>query len=93
MNWYKIIAKETHNGGRGGIQTIYVWAEGIVPALDKYKTLRGVPRDKLPEIRPLNSQEVSLLEKAIVQERRWNVEIAKIKEVRYDARGTCLPPV
>jgi hypothetical protein len=93
MNWYKITAKETHNGGKGGTQVIYVWEKGIVSVLDKYKTLRGVPRNKLPEIRPLDSQEVSLLEKAIIEDRKWNVELAKKEAIRYDARGNCLPPV
>ena len=93
MNWYKITARETHQGGKKGTQVIYLWAKDISDVIDKYKTMRGVPRNKIPEIRPLNSNEVSLLEKTIIEDRNWNVELAKRKAVRYDGRGNLLPPV
>ncbi len=93
MNWYKVTARETHVGGKKGMQVIYLWAQNVLDVVDRYKGLGGVPRDKLPEIRPLNINEVSLLEKAIIEDRKWNVELAKKKAVRYDGRGNSLPPV
>ncbi len=93
MNWHKITAKETHAGGKKGTQVIYIWAKDVIDVVDKYKTMSGVQRSKIPEIRSLNSNEVSLLEKAIIEDRNWDVESAKKKTVRYDGRGNSLPPV
>ncbi len=93
MKWYKITAKETHVGGKKGFQVIYIWAKDTLDAIDRYKMLGGVPRNKIPEIRPLNLKESSLLEKIIVEDRKWNVWLAKKKAVRYDGRGDLLPPV
>jgi len=93
MRWYKITAKETHCGGKKGIQVLYLWEKDVAEVIKKYKSLRGVPRTEIPNIRQLNSEEVSILEKAIINERNWSIENAKKKIVRYDARGNCLPPI
>ena len=90
MDWYKITARETHCVGNKGFQVIYMWDENITRVLNRYKKLGGVPRSKLPEIRPLNPEESSLLEKAIVEERDLKLEKAKKIPIRY---YSSIPPV
>lgn len=91
MSWYKITSRETHCKGKKGSQVIYMWGGDIITILDRYKELGGVARDRIPtEMRPLNQEEASILEKTIVRDMNLNLEEARKKPIRY---YLSMPPV
>lgn len=83
MNWYKLITKECHTGNNTKCdKVIYLWANDIIHALNKYKKLSGVPRNKLPNVIVLNKQQVSVLKRAIIEEKNLNIEKGSARVLR-----------
>jgi len=96
--WYKIVTPETHDTTRGyrkrTEQVLYIWGEDSIKVLNIYKRMREVRRSQLPlSIKVLTPEESSILEKAIVEDRKWNIEKAKSSVVRYNKKGKEAPPV
>lgn len=47
--WYKIDCFKTHYGaGHHMDRSLYIFADDTLKALDRYKTLPGVKRDRMP---------------------------------------------
>lgn len=59
---------------------------------NQYKRLKAVPRKKTPNIHPLNADEASRLEQAIVNELKISIDKAKRKPIRYHPSLKRVPP-
>lgn len=78
MPWYQIKCRECHRGGKSRQdQYVYAFSGDIIGALSKYKNTGGVQRNKRNEIRPLNEEEASFLEKKLAENGR---NLSKAKE-------------
>ncbi len=98
MNWYKITSPETHcpkkkKKHKKADQVIYIWGDSIKQVLEKYRKIPGVQRNKIPEIRPLDSSKISLLEKSIVNDKNRTINSAKRKYVKYATNENLIAPV
>ncbi len=79
-NWYEIHTELAHQGaGRYYDGNSYVWASGIIDALNKYHShVRGVKKRFTPNVRELTSEESKALE-ARIKEEGVRLERAKSK--------------
>ena len=84
--WYKILGYMAHQG-TGNLQSIivYIFANDIIHALNKYKKVPGVKRDDYKDIVPLSKEDSIKLEDIIINDRK--VSLSTVKNTCYYGPG------
>jgi len=95
-HWYKVVTGDCHTGKRGQarpMQTIYLHVTSLDHALAEFRKMPGVPREALPDVTRLGSEDESFLERYIESSGRITLKRARRTYYRFDSRGPERPPV
>tara|TARA_Y100000310_G_scaffold323394_1_gene383667 strand:- start:283 stop:555 length:273 start_codon:yes stop_codon:yes gene_type:complete len=83
--WYRIDLFRGHVGaGKAEEKIVYMFARDFNSVLQRYKSMPGVKRGKIPNIRELNAEEARSLEIKILEDSRINMLKAKKRWVYED---------
>lgn len=88
MGWYKVSSTATHRGAGTSDETVlYLWADDAGKVFQRYRTLGGVRRNRIPNIREISQKEASKLEQVLIEARRLTIERARKMVIRYHPSG------
>lgn len=93
MPWFKLTPSNEHTQLRNNeAKVLYRWEGNLLEVLDWYKIQSPPPWNGNPNIRILSLDEVSALEREILNI-GWSVEQAKDWGLKYSYRSSKSPPV